>query len=209
MNITEIRDLPIAGAKLIFFSRYQDNRGYFTETYRKTDFLALARALGLDGFDFQQANESRSVAGVIRGLHFQHDPPMGKLIRLLYGSGVDMALDVRPSSATRGKAIMVDMAVDPSSPEGHWIWLPPGLAHGNFYLAPSAIEYFCNAPYNPAGEVGISPLDPDLDLSLCPEGLRRAYRDLLAEGPILSDKDKKGLSLRDWWADPRAGRLAG
>ncbi|MDR3134568.1 MAG: dTDP-4-dehydrorhamnose 3,5-epimerase family protein [Deltaproteobacteria bacterium] len=207
MKIVEVKDLPLAGAKLVFFARIKDNRGYFTEIYRKSDFLDLAKSLDLEDFDFQQANESRSSAGVIRGFHFQYDPPLGKLIRLLYGRGVDMALDVRPNSLTFGQVIMVDMVVEPDSATGQWIWLPPGLAHGNFYLADSAIEYFCNAPYNPDGEVGISPVDPDLDLSLCQGGLRKAFQDLLAKGPILSDKDKNGLSLRSWLADSRRHKV--
>ncbi|MDR0621921.1 MAG: dTDP-4-dehydrorhamnose 3,5-epimerase [Deltaproteobacteria bacterium] len=207
MKITDVKELPLAGAKLINFARFHDNRGYFTETYRKADFLELAEALGVEALDFQQANESRSLARVIRGFHFQYDPPLGKLVRLLYGHGVDMALDVRPTSPTRGKTIMVDMVVEHSSPVGQWIWLPPGLAHGNFYLADSAIEYFCDAPYNPAGEVCVSPLDPTLDLSLCPDRLKNAYLDLLAQGPILSPKDQAGLSLTEWWADERAARL--
>jgi dTDP-4-dehydrorhamnose 3,5-epimerase len=207
VKITEVKDLPLAGAKLVLFSRFHDKRGYFTETYRKTDFLELAKILGLDDFDFQQANESRSVAGVIRGLHFQYQPPLGKLIRLIYGHGVDMALDVRPLSPTFGRMIMVDMTFEPQSEVGQWIWLPPGLAHGNFYLADSAIEYFCNAPYNPSGEVGINPLDPDLDLSLCPEGLKSAFKNLLAKGPILSQKDTSSLSLKSWQSDSRSKSL--
>jgi dTDP-4-dehydrorhamnose 3,5-epimerase len=207
VKIIEVKDLPLAGAKLVLFGRFHDNRGYFTEIYRKDDFQELAKALGLASFEFQQANESRSVAGVIRGLHFQYDPPMGKLIRLIYGHGVDMALDVRPQSQTFAKMIMVDMVFEPSSTIGQWIWLPPGLAHGNFYLADSAIEYFCDAPYNPVGEVGISPLDPTLDLSLCPSDLVRHYRDLLAQGPILSEKDSKGLTLASWRTDARTARV--
>ncbi|MDR1109473.1 MAG: dTDP-4-dehydrorhamnose 3,5-epimerase family protein [Deltaproteobacteria bacterium] len=207
MKILEVRDLPLAGAKLVVFGRFHDERGYFAETYRKSDFVSLAGALGLASLAIEQANESRSLAGVIRGLHFQYDPPMGKLIRLVYGHGVDMALDVRPKSPTFGRLIMVEMSFEPLSGAAQWIWLPPGLAHGNFYLADSAIEYFCTAPYNPAGEVGINPLDPGLDLGLCPPSLAGSFRDLLARGPILSPKDTQGLDFADWRADARANLL--
>jgi dTDP-4-dehydrorhamnose 3,5-epimerase len=203
VKIIRVEVLPLIGAKLIFYNRFPDHRGYFSEVYRKSDFKELAKSLDLDDFDFQQANESCSLAGVIRGLHFQYEPPQGKLIRLLYGKGIDLALDVRPNSPTKGKLIMVDMVDRPDSPEAKWIWLPPGLAHGNFYLAHSAIEYFCNAPYNPAGEVGLNPLDPALDLSLCPKDLANSYRELIKKGPILSDKDKMAMNLEDWWRDPR------
>jgi dTDP-4-dehydrorhamnose 3,5-epimerase len=207
VNILRVQDLPLIGAKLIFYNRFTDHRGYFSEVYRKSDFKELAKTLGLGDFDFQQANESSSFLGVIRGFHFQYDPPQGKLIRLLYGHGIDMALDVRPHSPTKGQVIMVDMTDRPDGHEAKWIWLPPGLAHGNFYLANSAIEYFCNAPYNPSGEVGINPLDPSLDFSLCPADLVNSYRELLKIGPILSDKDKNSMNLSDWWADERVRLL--
>jgi dTDP-4-dehydrorhamnose 3,5-epimerase len=106
VKIIEVKDLPLAGAKLVLYARFNDNRGYFTEIYKKTDFLELAKMIDLEDFNLSQANESQSAAGVIRGLHFQYDPPQGKLIRLLYGHGIDMALDVRPKSPTFGKVII-------------------------------------------------------------------------------------------------------
>jgi dTDP-4-dehydrorhamnose 3,5-epimerase len=204
VNIIEVRDLPLLGSKLVLFKRFLDNRGYFTEIYRRTDFVELAKAMGLDGLELIQANESRSLAGVIRGLHFQYDPPQGKLIRLLYGQGVDLSLDVRPNSPTYGKMIMVNMEIDLQSDMGQWIWLPPGLAHGNFYLEDSAIEYFCNSPYNPKGEVGLNPLDNNYDLSLCDPSLRQKFTDLIKRGPIISERDAKGLAWADWKRAPRS-----
>jgi dTDP-4-dehydrorhamnose 3,5-epimerase len=204
LRIISVKDLPLAGAKLIEYARFKDRRGYFSEIWQKGDFLQLAKALGLDKLDFVQANESRSVAKVVRGLHFQIDPPMGKLVRVLYGRTVDMALDARPLSPTFGKMMMVELKPDFEEGFGRWLWLPSGLAHGNVYLEDSAIEYLCDASYNPSGEVGISPLDPALDLSACPSDLKRAYEAVLDDGPILSDRDRAGLSLERWRRDPRA-----
>ncbi|MDR2443192.1 MAG: dTDP-4-dehydrorhamnose 3,5-epimerase family protein [Deltaproteobacteria bacterium] len=204
MKILEIIDLPLKGAKIIEFARFTDNRGYFSEVFQKEDFKGLASELGLEGLEFVQVNESRSRAKVIRGLHFQYEPPIGKMVRLLYGQAVDMALDVRSGSPTFGQMILVDMASGPSQSTGRWIWLPPGLAHGNFYLADSAIEYFCTALYNPKGEVGISPMDGEIDLSLCSESLKQTYLDFLKEPYIISERDKEGLTLAKWRLDDRA-----
>jgi dTDP-4-dehydrorhamnose 3,5-epimerase len=204
LKILSLKDLPLAGAKLIEYARFIDSRGYFTEVWRREDFAALAEALGFGGLEFVQVNESRSAPSVMRGLHFQVDPPLGKLIRVLYGRTVDMALDVRAGSATFGRVMLVELSLDPEADKAQWLWLPPGLAHGNFYLETSAIEYFCDAVYNPAGEVGISPLDPDLDFGGCPPRLVEAYKRLAAEGPILSPRDRGGLSLAEWRRDPRS-----
>jgi dTDP-4-dehydrorhamnose 3,5-epimerase len=205
MKILEVLDLPLSGAKLINYARFSDERGYFTEIYRQSDFTNLLPALNLSDFEFVQANESCSLKKVLRGLHFQYDPPQGKLIRLLRGQAVDVALDVRLSSPTFGQVIMIEMKCDMAF--GQWIWLPAGLAHGNFYLSDSAIEYFCTAPYNPKGEVGISPLDTSLDFSLSPEYLVRSFKELLAQGPILSERDSQGLTLEQWRKDPRASLI--
>jgi dTDP-4-dehydrorhamnose 3,5-epimerase len=204
LRIEAVKDLPLAGAKLVEYARFADRRGYFSEVWHRGEFASLAKALGRERLDFVQVNESRSVASVMRGLHFQIEPPMGKLIRVLYGRTVDMALDARTGSPTFGRMMLVELAPDVHLGRGQWLWLPPGLAHGNLYLEDSAIEYFCDAFYNPAGEVGINPLDPDLDFGDCPPPLREAYLRLSAQGPILSDRDRAGLSLAEWRLDPRA-----
>jgi dTDP-4-dehydrorhamnose 3,5-epimerase len=204
LKILEVKDLPLAGAKLVEYARFGDRRGYFAEVWRRDDFAALAPELGRESLEFVQINESRSAATVMRGLHLQYDPPMGKLLRILYGRTLDMALDLRRNSSTFGKMMLVELGLDPANDRGQWLWLPPGLAHGNLYLVDSAIEYFCDAPYNPAGEIGINPLDGDLDLSGCPEPLLSEYRRVVALGPILSDRDRAGLPLAQWLSDPRS-----
>ena len=207
MRILDIKYLPLAGAKMVEYARFRDRRGYFTEIWHKDDFSQLARALGRESLDFVQVNESRSLAKVLRGLHFQVDPPMGKLVRVLYGRTIDMSLDVRPSSGSFGKMMMVELVPDWGGDVGRWLWLPPGLAHGNLYLEESAIEYFCDARYNPSGEVGVNPFDPDLDFGACPADLRTAYEAILKDGPILSERDLAGLSLAKWRDDPRASQV--
>jgi dTDP-4-dehydrorhamnose 3,5-epimerase len=207
VKIVEVKDLPLPGAKLVLYKRFMDVRGYFSETYRQADFDELAGALGLDEFKIAQINESYSTAGVVRGLHFQYDPPQGKLIRLLFGHGIDLSVDARRSSPTRGKMIMVDLLVDPRQELGQWLWLPPGLAHGNYYLADSALEYICTAPYNPDGEVGLNPLDDAYDFSLCDPELRRGFKTLIEKGPVVSDKDAQGVAWTSWQSDPRGGNV--
>lgn len=87
---------------------------------------------------------------------------------------------------------------------GEWIWVPVGFAHGNYYAEESTIEYLCTGDYNPAGEVGISPLAPDIDWSLCDTKIKSEFDEIIRNGPLLATKDKNGLSLAAWKTDPRS-----
>ena len=147
--------------------------------------------------NFIQANESFSKKGVIRGLHFQWNPYMAKLVKTVQGHMVDLFLDVRQGSPTFGKVAAYDMPSKPDQDYDQWIWIPIGFAHGNYYLEDTTIEYFCTGEYSPDSEVGISPLAKDLDWSLCDPELKKQF-DQLVENPVISDKDKDGLSLEDW-----------
>jgi hypothetical protein len=98
MKSIEIRPLAIPDGKIVRYARFGDERGYFTETYRKSDFFGHADAACFQGIEFKQANESRSRAGVIRGLHFQWNPTQGKLVRTIAGHMMDLA-SARPRSA--------------------------------------------------------------------------------------------------------------
>jgi dTDP-4-dehydrorhamnose 3,5-epimerase len=204
MKVLSCEPLPLPGALLLRFARFRDDRGYFTETYRDSDFQRLP---GLEGFEIRQVNESRSRAGVVRGLHFQWSPAMGKLVRTVEGHMVDLMLDVRVGSPTFGRAIGVDMPADPQAASDAWVWLPPGLAHGNVYLRDSAIEYLCTASWNPAGEAGVSPLAADIDWSLCEAGTLRRIRGVFDNRPVLSEKDLAGPTLAQWLADPRSAEF--
>ena len=112
MKILSVTDLPLPGVKVIRFARFRDQRGYFTETFRRSDLDSRVELAGLKGQAFVQANESSSRANVVRGLHFQWDPFMGKLVRTISGHMVDIVLDLRKDSPTLGKAVMHDMPSD-------------------------------------------------------------------------------------------------
>mmetsp|Transcript_62902 Transcript_62902/g.151254 ORF Transcript_62902/g.151254 Transcript_62902/m.151254 type:complete len:115 (-) Transcript_62902:19-363(-) len=114
MKIIESRSLSIPAIKTIAFGKFHDQRGYFTESSRLEQ---LRQVLG-DGFQVQQSNESFSKAGVIRGLHFQWSPFMGKLVRVMRGRMLDLVLDLREGSATAGMAIAHEMSADPKDQTG-------------------------------------------------------------------------------------------
>lgn len=163
---------------------YQDDRGFFMEVYRKQQF----RELGLPD-SFVQLNHSRSARNVVRGLHFQWDPPMGKLMRVTEGAAFLVAVDIRPDSPTLGKWVAEIASAD----DKNQIWAPAGFARGFCVLSDFAqIQYLCTGEYNAAGESGIRWNDPELDI-------KWPIRD-----PILSGKDETAQSLSDWLARPES-----
>jgi dTDP-4-dehydrorhamnose 3,5-epimerase len=203
MKILSVADLPLRGVKIIRFARFRDERGYFTEPFRRSDIDNHVE-IGLTGQAFVQANESFSRSNVVRGLHFQWNPYMGKLVRTLDGHMVDIVLDIRKGSPTLGKAVMFNMPADDSQDWSEWIWVPAGFAHGNFFLSPSRIEYYCTGEYSQGFEAGISPLAPDIDWSLCDPTLKAAFDAIASNGPVISDKDRAAPGMRAWLADPRS-----
>ena len=207
MKIIEIRSLAIPDVKIVRYARFGDERGYFTETYRKSDFFGHAGAACFQGIEFKQCNESRSRAGVIRGLHFQWNPSQGKLVRTVAGHMIDLALDIRLGSPTFGRIIAYDLPASPDAAYGDWIWLPPGFAHGACMLQDSTIEYFCSSEWSPGNETGISPSAADLDWSLCDPLLKVQY-DRVLNAALLSPKDRDGFTLAGWKSDPRAENFA-
>ncbi len=204
MKILSVSDLPLPGVKVIRFSRFLDQRGYFTEPFRRSDFDTHPELECFKGQAFVQSNESHSRSGVVRGLHFQWNPFMGKLVRTLSGHMVDIMLDLRKGSPTLGKAFMYDMPTNASNDWSEWIWVPPGFAHGNFFPAESAIEYYCTGEYNPGGEAAVSPLSPDIDWSLCDPAQKVRFDALVAGGAVISDKDRQANTLQAWLADQRS-----
>lgn len=198
MKILDISSLAFQGIKVLKFARFKDERGYFTETYRQTDFVGTNGLEDLENVQFVQNNESYSRAGVVRGMHFQWNPCMGKLVRTLSGRMVDLVLDIRLGSPTLGKIIAFDMPADTDRNFDQWIWVPPGFAHGNYFTEPTRIEYYCTSAYNPGFEAGISPLCMDLDWSLCDSALRSEFGHLTAGECLISDKDQKAQSLKQW-----------
>ena len=204
MKISEIEQLAIPDIKVIRFSRFYDHRGYFTEHYRKSDFQTNPQTPFLQGIDFLQMNESFSNRGTFRGLHFQWNPYMGKLVRTLQGHMVDFILDIRKGSPTFGKIIAYDMPSDLGLRFAEWIWIPSGFAHGVMFLQNSVIEYLCTGEYSPGCEAGISPLAEDIDWSLCDPTIRETFLQIVPNTPLISDKDRNAFSLTAWARDERS-----
>ena len=204
MRILATRRLSLDGVHVLQFGRFLDARGYFCEPFRRSVLDAHPETGFLKDVRFPQQNESYSHAGTVRGLHFQWNPCMGKLVRTLNGQMVDVLLDVRKGSPTFGKAIMYDMPARHTDSSGEWIWAPPGLAHGNFFEEDSRIEYMCSGEYSPGCEAGISPLAPDIDWSLCEPSLKRRFDRLLHGSPLISGKDREACTVEQWAADTRS-----
>ena len=202
MKILGIESLAIPSIKVVRFARFCDQRGYFTEPFRESD---VAKQVSfLRDCRFYQTNESFSRASVIRGLHFQWNPFMGKLVRTVHGRMVDLFLDIRKGSPSFGKAAAYDMPASPENDCAEWIWIPPGFAHGNYFTEATIIEYFCTGEYSPGCEAGISPLSSDIDWSLCDHGLKAELDSILANAPLITDKDRSGFSVGGWFADARS-----
>lgn len=125
--------------------RYQDNRGFFQETFRAADYAKAGISDPL-----VQDNWSRSVKGVLRGMHFQRLAPQGKLVSVLRGEIYDVAVDLRPGSASFGQWQGVVL----SEHNGHQLWLPPGFAHGFLVLSDVADVIYKTSAYYQADDEG-------------------------------------------------------
>jgi dTDP-4-dehydrorhamnose 3,5-epimerase len=208
LKILDVRSLEIPEVKVICFARFQDHRGYFTEVFRKSDFRDHPLMSFMQDVEFAQCNESYSKTGTVRGLHFQWNPYMGKLVRTVVGHMVDLVLDIRKGAPTFGKIIAHDMPSHLDANVGEWIWVPPGFAHGNFFRAETCIEYYCSGPYNPQCESGISPFAPDLDWSYCDPRLRELFDATAAAIPVITEKDRNGHTLASWLQNPNSEKFA-
>jgi dTDP-4-dehydrorhamnose 3,5-epimerase len=195
MKIVSISEAQIPGVKLINFERFTDKRGFFTETFRVSDFINNELKCFPNGI--MQANESYSRRNVLRGLHFQWNPNMGKLVRTISGHMVDLVLDLRQGSPTQGKIMAFNMPANSTDGTTSWIWVPEGCAHGNFFLEDSYIEYFCSGSYNGECEAGVSPIAEDIDWSICDPKLKNLFADL-KDSFIATSKDINGLSVKQW-----------
>ena len=173
----QIIDTKIQGAVIIEPKVYGDHRGFFLETYRDQQYRDQAKI----ELPFVQDNHSRSSRGVLRGLHFQQTKPQGKLVRVVRGEVFDVGVDLRKDSPTFGNWIGVWLSED----NHRQLWLPPGLAHGFIVTSDSAdFEYKCTDYYDPSDEGCLIWNDPDIGI------------DWPSESPLLSDKDKAGLSFK-------------
>ena len=139
MNITKC---SIEGVRIIEPDVYEDERGFFYESYHQEKYKNLINIKE----NFVQDNHSKSSYGVLRGLHFQKNKAQGKLIRVIQGNVYDFFLDLRRESQTFGKAFGIEI----SEKNKLQVWLPPGLAHGFLTLSPFAyFEYKCTNFYDP------------------------------------------------------------
>lgn len=165
---------------------FQDSRGFFMETFREDQF----KTLGLPDH-FVQDNHSSSVKGVVRGLHFQWEPPMGKLMRVSRGSAFLAAVDIRKGSPTLGEWV----GVVASAENRRQIWAPAGFARGFCALSESAdIQYKCTGIYNGKAESGILWNDREIGIDW----------PLPISEIQLSEKDKKAQTLAQWLASPES-----
>mgnify|MGYP002682530372 CR=1 FL=1 len=174
---------------------FGDHRGFFLETFRQSEFDAFCGHQ-----DFVQDNHSGSRQGILRGLHYQLHQTQGKLVRAAVGEVFDVAVDIRQGSPTFGKWVGAVLSAE----NRHQLWVPPGFAHGILLIEDSLVEYFCTGEYNPECEAGISPFSDDIDWSICGEQLKNKFDDIAPGTEFISDKDKNGLSLKDWLNDRRS-----
>ncbi len=186
----------IEGLCIITPAVHGDNRGYFIETYNQRDM----EEAGLN-MTFVQDNQSCSVKGVLRGLHFQKEFPQGKLVRVIKGSVFDVAVDLRSNSETYGKWFGVEL----SEENKKQFYIPQGFAHGFLVLSEVAeFCYKCTDFYHPGDEGGLAWNDPSIGVQW-PEvngtypGTASAEGYTMADGtPLnLSDKDQKWLGIKD------------
>ena len=176
----EITETGYTGLIVIQPEIYSDSRGYFFESYKLETFLKA----GIP-FNPVQDNESKSMKGVIRGLHYQLEPfAQAKLIRVVLGKIFDVAVDLRKNSKTFGKWYGIEL----DSENKTQFFIPRGFAHGFSVLSETAvIQYKCDNLYNPQFERGVSLNDPDLSIDWRIGNLK----------PIISDKDLKHPQLKD------------
>ena len=178
MSNFTFNETKIKGVYIIDVKTYGDNRGYFMETYKESDF----KAAGLD-YNFVQDNQSSSRKGVLRGLHFQKTHPQAKLVRVIKGEVFDVAVDLRKGSETYGQWVGVLL-----SEENHkQFMIPRGFAHGFVVVSDYAeFAYKCDDVYHPEDEGGIMWNDPAIGIDWVDVG-----------EIILSEKDKHHPSLAE------------
>ena len=184
----EIIKTALEGVVIIRPKIFGDARGYFFESFNQKGFTEKVLGMEYNPEDrtlFVQDNESKSSYGVVRGLHFQKPPyAQAKLIRVIKGKVLDVAVDIRKGSPTYGKHVAVEL-----SGENHeQLYIPRGFAHGFSVLSEEAIlQYKCDNLYAPQAEGAIIWNDPDLAIDW----------NLEAEDVLLSEKDKMHQQLKD------------
>ncbi len=170
------------GLKVLQPPVFHDNRGYFLESYHE---LAMSQ-LGIN-VSFPQDNHSRSRKDVLRGMHFQWDAPMGKLLRVIRGAIRLVEVDIRHGSPTLGEHVVLDI----NDTNNHMVWIPPGFANGFLVLSDEAdVSYKCSTLYNPKAESGIRWNSFGCDWKV--------------DSPVVSDKDTVAQTLEEWLSRPES-----
>ena len=173
----EVIETSVPGVLLIRPRVFRDDRGSFLETWRAERYADE----GLPT-EFAQDNAAISSRGVLRGLHYQHPSPQGKLVMVLAGEVWDVAVDIRRGSPTFGRWAAETLSAE----NGHQLWIPEGFAHGYVVLSESAVfAYKCTRPYDPHGDAAVRWDDPELGI------------DWPVGEPVLSQKDRDAPRLED------------
>lgn len=182
-----IDSIHLGAVVVLAQERVQDERGFFMEIFRADEF----RKLGLPT-EFVQDNLSRSSKHVLRGLHFQWDPPVGKLMRVAQGRAFLVAVDIRKDSPTLGQWFGIEVAAE----DGKQVWAPAGFARGFCALSDGVeIQYKCTGTYNRLAESGIRWNDPAIGI------------EWPVARPILSAKDEQARTLADWLASDESNHF--
>lgn len=180
----QILDRPLPGVVVLRPDAYADERGVFVEAYRADRFAEMGLPTA-----FVQENQSRSRKGVIRGLHFQYEPPMGKLMRVTRGRAFLVGVDIRKNSETLGRWF----GLEASEEDRIQVWAPAGFARGFAALEDGTeVQYKCTGTYDARHESGIRWNDARV-------GIRWPVKE-----PILSEKDRTAQSLDDWLRRPES-----
>lgn len=166
--------------------KYLDQRGYFFESYKHSYYKDM---YGIKEH-FVQDNHSYSIKNTIRGMHYQWDKPMGKLVRVCHGSIIDVVIDIRKDSSNYGKHYAYAL----NSENLHQLYVPAGFAHGFICLSDDCVVlYKCTAEYNRDGESGINPFDQTINIKW---GIEQ-------KNAVCSEKDLNSKSFLDYNKEPK------
>ena len=179
-------ETSIEDVLIVDVTAYGDERGYFVETYKRPDFVAG----GIDA-EFVQDNQSSSTKGVLRGLHFQIEHPQSKLVRVVKGKVFDVAVDLRPGSATYGRWEGVVLSAE----NRRQFFVPRGFAHGFLVLSDVAeFCYKCDDVYRPGDEGGLMWDDPEIGIDWPP---LQGDAEFDLSKIVLSEKDRRHPLLKE------------
>ncbi|MGY3727795.1 MULTISPECIES: dTDP-4-dehydrorhamnose 3,5-epimerase [Cobetia] len=170
--------LAIPDVVLLTPQKFGDERGFFMETFRQSEFVEHC-----GDYTFVQDNHSKSRQGILRGLHYQLKQPQGKLVRVTQGEVYDVAVDMRKSSPTFGQWVGAHLSED----NQQMLWVPPGFAHGFYVISETAeFQYKCTDYYAPGDEYSLKWNDPSVGVE---------WPLVNGEAPLLSTKDCMAYSF--------------